>query len=91
MKIKNNSPRNYIAFDTIIKAGETIEIEDKKTLELLLKQEGVEEAVDKATLKKVEEENEKLKKELEAIKAKEEKPKRNKKQKEVEVKEEESK
>lgn len=62
MKLKNTSNRNYMFGLEIFKAGETIEVEDKKTAETLLKQEGIEEVIDK-------EEVEKLKAELEAVKA----------------------
>lgn len=60
MKLINNSPRNYIAFDVILEAGKVLEVEEK-TAKIFLKQEGVEEYIDKKDV-------EKLKKELEELK-----------------------
>lgn len=71
MKLINNSPRNYIAFETILEAGKTLEVEDKQIAKILLKQEGVEEFVDKEEVKKLKEELAKLKEAK-----KEEKPKK---------------
>ena len=60
-----------MAFDTVIKAGETLEVTDKATLDNLLNQTGIEKAVDPKKVQELEGENEKLKKELELAKAKE--------------------
>ena len=51
-----------------INSKEVKEIEDKEIVKLLLSQPNVEEFVDKADLKKVEEENKKLKEELKEVK-----------------------
>lgn len=51
-----------------INSKEVKEIEDKEIIQLLLSQPNVEEFVDKADLKKVEEENKKLKEELKEVK-----------------------
>lgn len=64
MKLINKSDRAYIAYNTVIKPEEVIETNDKKVLDILLKQPGVEEYVDKEDIKKIEEENAKLKEEL---------------------------
>lgn len=72
MKLKNNSTRTYIAGEYRIEAGEIKEIKDEKMAKILLKQEGIEETITKEDVKKVEEENEKLKQELELAKLKEE-------------------
>ena len=69
MKLINKSVRAYIAFDTVIKAGEVIETDDKKVINILLSQPGVEEHVDKQNVKTLEEENKKLKEQLETKKA----------------------
>ena len=69
MKLINNSPRNYIAFDTVLEAGKVLDIKDSKTINILKTQPGVEEYIDK-------EEVEKLKKEVEELKAKKEEPKK---------------
>ena len=61
MKLVNNSPRNYVAFDTILEAGKVLEIKDSKTANILKTQPGVEEYIDK-------EEVEQLKKEVEELK-----------------------
>ena len=61
MKLINNSPRNYIAFDTVLEAGKVLDIQDSKTVNILKTQPGVEEYIDK-------EEVEKLKKEVEELK-----------------------
>ena len=68
MKLKNNAERAYIAFATVIKAGETIETKDQKVIDILLNQPGVEEFVDKSDIKKIEKENEELKEELKEVK-----------------------
>jgi hypothetical protein len=54
--------------DKFLNAGEYQEIEDKKVIDLLLSQPGVEEYVDKKQAKALEAENAKLKEELEEIK-----------------------
>lgn len=69
MKLINNSPRNYIAFDTVLEAGKVLDIQDTKIINILKTQPGVEEYIDK-------EEIEKLKKEVEELKAKKEEPKK---------------
>lgn len=61
MKLINNSTRNYIAYDTVLEVGKVQEVADEKTAEILLKQEGVEEYIDKKEV-------EKLKKELKQLK-----------------------
>lgn len=61
MKLINNSPRNYIAFDTILEAGKVLDIKDSKTVNILKTQPGVEEYIDLDEVKKIKEENEKLK------------------------------
>lgn len=65
MKLQNTSVRDYTCFDIRIKAGETLDVENKKACEILLKQEGVIEAVDKKQV-------ENLEKELELANAKNE-------------------
>lgn len=61
MKLINNSPRNYIAFDIILEAGKVLDIKDSKTVNILKTQPGVEEYIDKEEVKKLKEENKKLK------------------------------
>lgn len=71
MKLINNSPRNYIAYDVILEAGKVLEVKED-IAKILLKQEGVEEYIDKADV-------EKLKKEIKELKeAKEENKPKNK-------------
>ncbi len=72
MKLENKSPRNYMAYDVVLNAHSVMDIEDKKAVEILLKQEGVVEYADVKEQKALKDENEKLKKELELAKAKEE-------------------
>lgn len=72
MKLENKAPRNYIAYDVVLKAHSVMDVEDKKAVEILLKQEGVVEYADIKEQKALIDENEKLKKELELAKAKEE-------------------
>ena len=72
MKLENKAPRNYIAYDVVLKAHSVMDVEDKKAIEILLKQEGVVEYADIQEQKALIDENEKLKKELELAKAKEE-------------------
>lgn len=69
MKLINTSTRAYIAYDTVIKAGEVVETDDKKVIKILLDQPGVEEHVDKEDVKTLEEENKKLKERLKTKKA----------------------
>lgn len=68
MKIKNNNEFKIMFGMEFIGAGEVKEIDDKEVIELLLSQPNVEEYVDKADVKKVEEENKKLKEELKEAK-----------------------
>lgn len=70
MKLINKSPRNYMAFDTILKAGEVLDITDSKTANILKTQPGVEEYIDLEEVKKLKEENEKLKEEKKQVKTK---------------------
>lgn len=72
MKLENKAPRNYIAYDVVLKAHSVMDVEDKKAVEILLKQEGVVEYADIQEQKALIDENEQLKKELELAKAKEE-------------------
>lgn len=71
MKLENKSTRSYIAYDVVIKAGEILEVKDKKTAEILLKQPDICEYADVETQKQLEAENEKLKAKLELAEAKE--------------------
>ena len=68
MKIINKENRAYIAYDTVIMPEQVIEVTDKKVLDILLKQPGIEEYIDKKEAKQIEEENKKLKAELEKVK-----------------------
>jgi len=70
MKIINKAERAYIAFTTVIKPEEIIEVTDKKVIDILIKQPGVEEFIDKKEAKALEEENAKLKEQLKEVKAK---------------------
>lgn len=71
MKLINKSPRNYIAFDTILEAGKVLEVSNSKIANILLTQPEVEEYVDIEEIKKIKEENKKLKeKQTETKKAK---------------------
>lgn len=65
MFLKNNNDFNIMYGLEFIKANEVKEINDKKNIELLLKQPGVEEYIDKKEAKALKEENEKLKAQLE--------------------------
>ena len=69
MKLINNSIRNYIAFDTVLEAGKVLEIKDKEIAKLLLNQPDVEEYIDKEEVKRLKEENKKLKEAKAAAKA----------------------
>lgn len=71
MKLENKSTRSYIAFDVVLKAGEVLEVTNKKVAEILLKQPDVCEYADVETQKKLEEENEKLKAKIALQEAKE--------------------
>ena len=68
MKIINNNEYKIMYGVEFINSKEVKEIEDKEIVKLLLSQPNVEEFVDKADLKKVEEENKKLKEELKEVK-----------------------
>lgn len=68
MKLENKSPRAYIAFDVRLNPKEVKEIDNKKAVEILLKQEGVIEHVDAEEQKALQEENERLKEQLKAQK-----------------------
>ena len=72
MKLENKAPRNYIAYDVVLKAHSVMDVENKKAVEILLKQDGVVEYADIQEQKALIDENEQLKKELELAKAKEE-------------------
>ena len=61
MKLINKSPRNYIAFDTVLEAGKVLEVTDSKVANILKTQPDVEEYVDIEEVKKLKEENKKLK------------------------------
>lgn len=63
MKLINKSPRNYMAFDIILKAGEVLEIKDSKIANILLTQPEVEEYIDPEEVKKLKDELKELKKE----------------------------
>ena len=78
MKLINNSPRNYIAFDTVLEAGKVLEIKDSKTINILKTQPGVEEYIDKEEVEKLKKEVKELKakNEVEELKAKKEEPKK---------------
>lgn len=64
MKIINNNVYKIMYGLDFINAKEVKEVNDQATIELLLSHPNVEEYVDKEDLKKVEEENKKLKEEL---------------------------
>ena len=64
MKLENRAPRDYMAFDVILKANSTQDVTNKQAIAILLKQEGVREFVDVSDKKELEAENENLKKEL---------------------------
>ena len=80
MKLINNSPRNYIAFDTVLEAGKIIEIKDSKTINILKTQPGVEEYIDKEEVKKLKEELKELKKDAEKVEKKVKADKKTKKE-----------
>lgn len=64
MKLENRAPRDYMAFDVILKANSTQDVTNKQAIAILLKQDGVSEFVDVSDKKELEAENENLKKEL---------------------------
>lgn len=64
MKLENRAPRDYMAFDVILKANSTQDVTNKQAIAILLKQDGVREFVDISDKKELEAENENLKKEL---------------------------
>lgn len=64
MKLENKSTRAYIAYDVVLKAGEILEVDNAKAIELLLKQPDIHKCIDEAENKKLAEENKKLKQEL---------------------------
>ncbi len=64
MKLENKAPRNYMAYDVVLKANSIQDVTNKQAIAILLKQEGVREFVDASAKKELEDENEKLKKEL---------------------------
>lgn len=70
MKIINNNDYKIMFDMEFIDAKSVKEIEDKKTIKLLLSQPNVEEFVDKEDLEKVKEENKKLKEEIKEKKSK---------------------
>ena len=61
MKLINKSPRNYVAFDVVLKAGEVLEVENSKIANILKTQPEVEEYVDKEDVEKLKEELKELK------------------------------
>lgn len=76
MKLINNSPRNYIAFDVVLEAGKVLDITDSKIINILKTQPGVEEYVDKEDVKKLQEEIKELKKQQKAEEKKQTKGKK---------------
>ena len=70
MKIINKNIFRIMYNEEFINAGEVKEVVDQKLLKILLNQPNVEEYVDIDELKKVEEENKKLKEELAAKESK---------------------
>lgn len=82
MKLINNSPRNYIAFDTILEAGKILEIKDSKTVNILKTQPGVEEYIDKEQVEELKKELKELKKEVKEENKKSSKTKKSTKTKE---------
>ena len=45
MQLVNKSTRDYVCFDVVLKAGETVEVNNKTARDILMKQAGVEVAV----------------------------------------------
>ena len=64
MKLENKSTRAYIAYDVVLKAGEILEVNNAKAIELLLKQPDVYKCIYEAETQKLAEENKKMKQEL---------------------------
>lgn len=64
MKIINKNIYKIMFEDKFIGPGEVIEMVDQKLLKILLNQPGIKEYVDVAELKKIKEENKKLKEQL---------------------------
>lgn len=67
MKLKNTSTRTYIAGQYRIEAGQELEVDNKLMCDILLKQDGIVEAIDKQEFNKVAEENELNKLKIEAL------------------------
>lgn len=76
MKLINNSPRNYIAFDVVLEAGKILDVTDSKIINIFKTQPGVEEYVDKEDVKKLQEEIKELKKQQKAEEKKQTKGKK---------------
>ena len=72
MKLINNAPCNYIAFDVVLEAGKVLDVKDSKVANILKTQPGVEEYVDLEEVKE-------LKKEVARLKGEEEPKKESKK------------
>lgn len=68
MKLINKSPRNYVAFDVVLKAGEVLDVKDSKAANILKTQPDVEEYVDIEEVKKLKEEAKKAKEEVKKLK-----------------------
>lgn len=66
MKLENKSKRAYIAFGVRINAGEVKDIDDKKVIEILLKQPDIVEYADIKEQEELIEENKRLKEQLKA-------------------------
>ena len=65
MKLQNNNTYSIMYGMEFIKPGEVVDVEDDKTAKMLLNQPNVVEFVSKEQVTSLEQENEKLKKELE--------------------------
>lgn len=61
MKLKNNSPRDYMYEKIFLKAGQELELENEKAFKSFLKQDGVTEVIDKKEVEKLKAEVKKLK------------------------------
>ena len=70
MKLKNTSTRNYIYENIVLEKDKILEVSDEKAYQTFLKQEGVEEVFDKEQVDKMKAEIEKLKAEKVATKPK---------------------
>lgn len=66
MKLENKSKRAYIAFGVRINAGEVKDIDDKKVIDILLKQPDIVEYADIKEQEELIEENKRLKEQLKA-------------------------